>query len=247
MVGKFEAFDRPGNTPKEQRFKPVDVAQVEDVILGFTEVVCNLFTGLDKMYWKKAFITSELWPENVDILTFETGASVCTGVDPSNFVDVGAFAVDATDTNAGVPSGIDAGNTSEAGFGTPSKTWTGLESEILGLGELRGTPGNIPDELAPNDGTLGMHVVFDFETGTGTESLFNVGVNSGHNGDNGVNLEGGNGAGTGTNDESFNKRFIKSELLRVVGKEVDTGGVTGNCRLGTGVTVGGELHGRLGK
>jgi len=43
-VGKFEAFDRLGNTLEEQEFEPGDVAQVEDAICGFTDVVFNLGT-----------------------------------------------------------------------------------------------------------------------------------------------------------------------------------------------------------
>lgn len=108
----------------------------------------------------------------------------------------------------------------------------------MGTDELHGIPGNMPNDVA-----LGLHEVFGFKTGPGTESIFSEGVNRGHNGDNGVNLEAGNGTGTGTNDESFNKKFVKSRLLRLVENDVDVG----NCRLGTGVTVECNPHGRLGK
>lgn len=115
------------------------------------------------------------------------------------------------------------------------------------MDELHGIPGNMPGGIGPNDAALGLHEAFGFETGAGTESIFSVGVKRGHNGDSGVNLEAGNGTGTGTNDESFNKKFVKSRLLRIVENEVEVGGVTGSCRLGTEVMVEGNPHGRLGK
>jgi len=111
------------------------------------------------------------------------------------------------------------------------------------MDELHGIPGNVPDGIMPNDVALGLHETFGFEIGADTEFVFSVGVKRGHNGDSGVNLEAGNGTGTGTNDESFNKKFVKSRLLRIVENEVGVGGVTGNCRLGTGVTVEGNPHG----
>jgi len=65
-------------------------------------------------------------------------------------------------------------------------------------------------------------------------------VKSGHNDGAGVTFEAGKIAGTGINDDSFNKRFVKRGLLGIIGNEVD-GATGGNCGFGTGVT--GEPHG----
>jgi len=71
--------------------------------------VFDLGAWVDDKYLRKAFTTAELWPENVDILTLGTGASVGGGT----VVDAGVLVAD-----VGNSSGIDAGNSSGAEFGT---------------------------------------------------------------------------------------------------------------------------------